>query len=197
MLRRELIAGLGAASIGMLATAAAEPVQEARNRKRFPNVELKTHTGSTVRFYDDLLRDKVVAINMMYAECKGICPRMTQNLLRVQQLLGERVGKDIFLYSISLRPEVDTAEALAEYVTMHGIKPGWVFLTGTRRDVDVVRYALGFYDPDPAIDKAPERHTGMLRIGNDAFDRWTNAPALADPEQIVSCIRRIDRSARA
>ena len=37
---------------------------------RFPNVVLKTHEGRNVRFYDDLLKDKIVMINFMYATCK-------------------------------------------------------------------------------------------------------------------------------
>ena len=39
--------------------------------ERFPNLVLKTHEGKTVRFYDDLLKGKIVMINFMYAECKG------------------------------------------------------------------------------------------------------------------------------
>ncbi len=37
---------------------------------RFPNLVLKTHQGRNVRFYDDLLKGKIVLINFMYATCK-------------------------------------------------------------------------------------------------------------------------------
>ena len=37
--------------------------------KKFPNLVLKTHEGKNVRFYEDLLRDKIVLINFMYATC--------------------------------------------------------------------------------------------------------------------------------
>ena len=62
------------------------------------------------------------------------------------------------------------------------------------QNVEAVRTALGFYDPDPAVDKEAARHIGMVRIGNDRFDRWGMAPALAAPEQILSSIRHLDRS---
>ncbi|WP_137920032.1 SCO family protein [Hydrogenophaga sp. 2FB] len=193
--RRHVLAGLGAASLCAvgLPTAAANSTAKTRGARRIPNVELKTHTGATVNFYDDLVRGKIVAINMMYADCDGICPTMTYNLARVQERLGQRVGKDIFMYSITIRPEIDTVQHLAEYADMHGVNPGWLFLTGSRKNIDLVRYALGFYDPDPSVDKQINRHTGMVRIGNDAYDRWAMTPALARPEQIVGAILHVDR----
>jgi protein SCO1 len=198
--RRTVLAGLGAATLGALGTRTAFAAPSAAKptaAQRIPNVALRTHTGATVRFYDDLVRGKIVVINMMYADCEGLCPPMTNNLVRVQQLLGKRVGKDIFMYSITLRPEQDTPEDLADYAEMHGVEPGWTFLTGAPQDVERLRYALGFYDPDPKVDKQAARHVGMVRIGNDAFDRWSMAPALALPEQIVSSILHVDRKTTA
>lgn len=192
--RRHVLAGLGAASLCAIGLpAAADSAVKTRTGQRIPNVPLRTHTGDSVNFYDDLIRGKIVAINMMYADCEGICPEMTNNLSVVQERLGHRVGKDIFMYSITIRPEVDTVEHLADYAEMHGVHPGWLFLTGSRENIDRVRYALGFYDPDPQIDKELNRHTGMVRIGNDAYDRWAMAPALARPEQIVGAILHVDR----
>ena len=163
------------------------------NAARIPNVVLETHTGRKVRFYDDLLRDKLVVINMMYAACTNTCPPTTHNLLRVQQMLGDRVGKDIFMYSITLKPEQDSARELAAYARSHAVQPGWLFLTGAPEDIEQLRYALGFYDPDPKVDQQEGRHVGMVRIGNDPYRRWGMAPSLADPRQIVSMIRHVDR----
>ena len=190
--RRQLLLGLGAAAVGASGlSVAVRTAPEPEADHRLPNVALKTHTGATVRFYDDLIRGKVVAINMMYATCEGICPLMTNNLVRVQTLLGKRVGREIFMYSISLKPEQDTPRALAEYAEMHEVGPGWTFLTGARADVERVRFALGFYDPDPVLDKDTTRHTGVVRIGNEPLARWSMAPALAEPRQILSAILRV------
>jgi protein SCO1 len=186
--RRALVAGLGTAVLGGLVGRRAAAAA--------PNVPLVTHEGQAVTFYDDLIRGKVVAINMMYAECEGICPLATSNLVRVQELLGERVGRDVFLYSLTLQPELDTPQRLQEYVVMHGVKPGWLFLTGVRADIERLRYRLGFFDPKPVVDGDKATHTGMVRIGNDGYDRWTSASSLALPEQIVATINHVDRSRR-
>jgi len=197
--RRALVAGLGAATLGSLVgrRAAAEPTPARHGETRaaaWPNVSLLTHDGQAVTFYDDLIRGKVVAINMMYAECEGICPLATSNLVRVQALLGPRVGRDIFLYSLTLQPELDTPARLQEYAAMHGVQPGWAFLTGARADLEQLRYRLGFFDPNPVVDGDKARHTGMVRIGHDGYDRWTSAAALAKPEQIVATINHVARA---
>lgn len=196
--RRNLVAGLGAAGLGWMAVraAAAEPDGTRRGGTRataFPNVTLYTHEGKKVKFYDDLIRNKVVAINMVYADCEGICPIATSNLVRVQALLGERVGRDLFMYSLTLQPELDTPQRLKEYAEMHGVKPGWLFLTGARADIQQVRYCLGFFDRNPVVDGDKATHTGMVRIGNDVYGRWTMSPALTSPEQIVATIKHVDR----
>jgi protein SCO1/2 len=158
----------------------------------FSNVTLVTHAGARVRFYDDLIRGRTVAFNMMYATCSGICPVATSNLLHVQQLLGARAGTHVHMYSITLLPEHDTTYVLREYVRSHGIGPGWQFLTGAADDIRRVRYRLGFFDPDPEVDADRSTHTGMVRIGNDVSQRWIMAASLAAPEQIIASIDHVD-----
>jgi protein SCO1 len=149
---------------------------------------LQNHEGRKLRFYDDVVRGKIVVVNMMYTVCTGICPGNTANLMRVQEMLGSRVGTDIFMVSLTLRPEFDTPGALQAYREQYGIQPGWTFLTGKPADVELIRRSLGFFDSDPAIDSDISQHTGMLRIGNAARDRWVMTPALASPKQIVRTI---------
>jgi protein SCO1/2 len=155
----------------------------------FPNCELVTHEGKRVRFYDDLVHgNKIVLFNFMYAQCAGICPGMTANLVRVQKLLGARVGRDIFMHSITLKPEEDKPADLKMYVEMHGVKAGWLFLTGARDDIEVLRRKLGFRDPNPTFDKDVSQHIGLVRFGNESIDRWAACPALANPEQIARSV---------
>jgi protein SCO1 len=178
------------------ATAPAVAPRSTAGATRFANITLTTHTGEQVSFYDDLVRGRIVAINMMYAECTQTCPVTTANLVRVQQRLGERAGRDVFMYSVTLKPEQDSADDLRAYAERHGVKPGWSFLTGSRADIERLRYRLGFYDTDPAVDRRVTTHTGMLRVGNDSYDRWTMTPALASPEQILSTINHVVRGRR-
>ena len=154
----------------------------------FPNVTLRTHEDKGVLFYDDLIAGKVVIINFMYTGCGDICPGMTANLVEVQRRLGDRVGRDIFMYSITLSPELDTPDILGEYAETFGVQPGWLFLTGGRDDVELLRRKLGFVDPDPVVDANPTQHIGIVKFGIETLGRWAGCPALANPEQIVRSI---------
>ena len=82
----------------------------------FTNVPVVTQDGHTLRFYDDVMKGKILLINFFFTACDDVCPLATENLVRVQELLGDRVGKDIFFVSISLQPEHDTPEVMAAYV---------------------------------------------------------------------------------
>ena len=158
----------------------------------FPNALLQTHDGRQVRFYDDVVKgNKIVVFNMMYTVCANICPPNTANLLQVQTLLGDRVGRDIFFYSLTLRPDMDSPDALRAYAKLYGVKPGWTFLTGARGDMDAIRRKLGFFDRDPRVDSDLSQHTGMIRIGNEAYDRWSMMPALLTPRQLANSIVRL------
>lgn len=192
------LVGAGAVALGGMAQGVMdEPdwqaVRALPRREGLPNVELVTHQGRKVRFYDDLVRDKLVVLNMMYAGCNNTCPPATHNLVKVQEMLKDRVGRDIFMYSLTLRPEQDGPEDLAHFARLHGVQPGWLFLTGKPRDVERLRFALGFYDPDPKVDQQEGRHVGMVRIGNDCYRRWGMTPSLAHPRQIVAAIQHLDR----
>ena|SRR5437867_5050116 len=162
--------------------------RDAIRDRYFPNVTLTTQEGRRVRFYDDLIKEKIVTINLIYATCDKICPTVTANLAKVQKLLGNRVGRDIFMYSITLKPEVDTPEVLHQYAATHGAGPGWLFLTGKPDDVELLRRKLGFVDPDPIVDADKSSHAGNVRYGNEALQLWAACPGLANPEWIAKSI---------
>jgi protein SCO1/2 len=151
----------------------------------FPDVVLTTHEGERARFYTDLVRGRVVVFNFMYTNCMNRCPMYTSNLLKVQRLLGERVGRDIFMYSLTLDPSRDTSKVLREYAEEHGVGAGWRFLTGKPADLELLRQRLGFTQPDPELDRDRDSHIGLIRYGNEALDRWAACPALANPTEIV------------
>ena len=160
--------------------------------RSFPNVTLTTHEGKKVKFYDDLIKDKIVIINFMYVRCEGTCPGTTANLVKVQKLLGDRVGKDIFMYSITLKPEEDTPRTLKEYAKAYKVGPGWQFLTGDPKDIELLRQKLGFIDRDPVRDANKSNHIGMLRWGNEPHTLWAGCPASLAPSKIVKEISLVD-----
>ncbi|MCO6059192.1 SCO family protein [Pseudomonas sp. MOB-449] len=198
--RRKMLAGIGGAALlaGWAASRAggglvAGNPEPAPGAVPFPNVTLYTHEGRKVRFYDDLIRGKVVTFNMMYTQCTGKCPTMTANLRQLQQLLGDRAGRSVFMHSITLQPLLDTPEVLRAYVEQHHIGRGWQFLTGDPEDIEAVRFSLGFYDIDPEVDRNLTSHTGLVRMGNDHYQRWTMAPALTGSQHILSTLNHVDR----
>jgi len=159
----------------------------------FPNLLLTTHEGRRVRFYDDLLKDKVVTVNFMYTQCEdGRCPLTTANLVRVQKLLGDRVGRDIFMYSFTLAPGHDTPAVLARYAKAYGVGPGWTFVTGSPGDMERLRRKLGFAWANPVRDAKRSSHTGNLRYGNEPAQLWAACPTMAKPEWIVESISFVD-----
>jgi protein SCO1/2 len=150
----------------------------------FPNVVLRTHEGKRVRFYEDLIKGRVVSMNFMFTSCSTFCPRATANLLKVQSRLGSRLGRDVFMLSITLDPETDTPQVLKEYAAAHQAKPGWYFLTGDKRDIDLIRRRLGVFDDDPDMTQ----HTGLLTYGNDATGSWAAMPMIAKPAVIARAL---------
>jgi protein SCO1/2 len=194
--RSALLTLLASATTSALSAGAMAWDLEERSAKNprqayFTNAPFVDQGGRTVKFYDDVIRDKVVVLNMMYTVCTSICPSNTANLLKVQKELGERVGRDIHMVSISLMPELDSPGALRSYMKQYDIGPGWTFLTGTRPNMEAVRRKIGFYDTDPGADADIFRHTGMISIGNDKIERWCMMPALSDASQIARSIKEM------
>jgi protein SCO1 len=197
--RRTLLAGsallpLALAGAGVSYT----PHAVSAARAGIPNVRLTTQDRRRVRFYTDLVRgNRMVLINFMYAQCSDICPGMTANLVQVQRVLGARMGRSVFMYSISLQPEKDSPEVLDAYAKGLGAGPGWTFLTGEAAGIERLRRALGYVDPQPELDRDITQHIGMVRIGNDALNRWMACPALARPEQLAQQVLWVGMAANA
>jgi protein SCO1/2 len=162
----------------------------------FPNILLLTQEGRPVRFYDDLVKGKTVLVNFIYTSCQKSCSPTTANLALVHGLLGDRVGRDLFMLSISLDPTVDRPQTLKEYATRFGQFQGWYFLTGNETEIENLRRKLGLYDLDPALDGDKTQHAGVVIVGNDTTNRWSSLPTLMDPRQLAQTVLRITRNGR-
>jgi protein SCO1 len=152
----------------------------------FPNVPLITQDGTTVRLYDDLLKGKAVALNLIYTSCKDECPLETARLVQVQRLLGDRVGKDIFFYSISIDPKRDTPAVLKAYAEKFGVGPGWLFLTGNEDDIKLVAKKLGLSRPNDTANR--DGHQPILMLGNEPTGQWMRNSAVASPKYLATTI---------
>ena len=146
---------------------------------------LRTHNDETVKFYDDLIRGKQCVVNFMYAECHGSCPAVTQTLKTIYRELKDRMGKDLFFYSITTKPEDDTPASLKHYAeTRNANLPGWLFLTGDPYDIETIRFRLFGMD-HPGFDQDLTLHSSYLRIINDGRNSWGMAQAFASNRNIL------------
>jgi protein SCO1 len=139
----------------------------------YTNAVFHTHDGKSVRMYEDLIKGKIALINFFYTSCEAFCPRTMACLTKVQNLVGNKLGREIFMYSFTLKPEEDTPEKLKAYHKGIGAKPGWTFLTGNEYDLTTVRFKL-FRMDNPFVDFNVDVHAGEVRVINDNFNRWTS-----------------------
>jgi len=173
------------AALAVLAGAAALAAATPWGPDYFPNVPVTTQDGRTVRFYDDLLKGKSVAILLFYTGCQDVCPLETANLVQVQKLLGDRMGKDIFFYSIAIDPW-DTPKENKAYAQKFGVGPGWSFLSGKEADIQQITRKLGLSRSSDAVSK--DGHSASLMVGNVASGMWMRNSALDDPRFLATTI---------
>ena len=153
--------------------------------KYFSDVELINQDGQKVRFYSDVLKNKVVVINTFFTTCTSICPPMNRNFEKIQDALGDRLGKEAFLVSITVDPETDTPTRLKEYGTPFHARPGWMFLTGKKENVDWALYKLGQYV------ETKDNHTSIFIIGNEPKGLWKKAMGLAKAEELIKIVEDV------
>jgi len=152
----------------------------------FPNVPLTTQDGTSVHLYDDLLKGKSVAIHVIYTSCQHECPLEPARLVTVQPLLGERMGKNIFFYSITIDPKRDTPEVLKTYADKFGVGPGWLFLTGKPEDIRLVTKKLGLSRNSDSANK--DGHTASLMVGDVPGGQWMRNSAVDNPQFLATTI---------
>ncbi|MDQ3804752.1 MAG: SCO family protein [Acidobacteriota bacterium] len=154
-------------------------------RKFLPDVELRDQDGRRVRFYSDLVKNRLVVINFVYTACTSMCPLQAQTFSRLQTHLGGRVGKDVFLISISADPHNDTPRRLKEWGTKFEVGPGWTLLTGEEATIKELLAAL------KGDTSARGMHTPVIQIYNDARGMWARAYGLAPPDELTQLIEAV------
>lgn len=174
--RRALLAALGLGLPGLALAAGAKPAApQARKAPAYrggraatgwkvPQAKVKDQHGREFKFYDDLVKNKLVLISFASIDGEKRYP-IVDNLVKMQQMIGSRMGKDVFVYTVSTRPERDTPEALKAFAEKKGAK--WQFLTGTPAEVAKIKQNFGVMG---------SVH-GLVWITNDATSRWLTKPA--------------------
>src|SRR5215510_7269376 len=152
----------------------------------FPNLSVVTHEGKTVRFYDDLIKGKMVIVSFIYTSCPDICPLSTARMAQVEDKLGDRVGRDIFIISMTVDPENDTPDRLKEYAKAFGAGAGWSFVTGKPEDVRAINYKLG------ERSKNLSDHRNEIVLGNDKTGEWARDSIFGDIDRLILAILAMD-----
>ena len=163
--------------------------REAIRKRYLPDIVVQTHEGRSALFYEDLVRDKIVVFNFMYLSCEDTCPTTLHTLMDVHTLLRPRIGKDLFMYSITLDPERDSVALLKKEARSHGVRPGWLFLRASAQDTELLRRKLGYVSSDPRVDANKSAHAWMVRFGNEPRQLWSMVAASSSPEAIARAIR--------
>jgi protein SCO1/2 len=165
--------------------APANTADQSPGHKYFTDVLLINQNGEKMRFYSDLLQGKVVIINSFFGTCQGSCLPMNRNLEKVQEALGERMGKDVRIISISVDPLVDTPPTLREYAKKLHARPGWYFLTGDKQNIEFALTKLGQFVSDK------QDHLNIIIIGNERTGLWKKAFGLAKSDEIVKVVESV------
>ena len=162
-------------------------------QKYFTDVELINQDGKKVHFYSDVLKGKTVIVNAFFTSCTSVCPPMNRNMEKIQEALGDRVGRDVFLVSMTVDPETDTPARMKEYAKKFHAGPGWLFLTGKKENLDWALYKLGQY-----VDNKDDHQT-VLIIGNEPTGLWKKAFGMANVAELVQVVESVvnDKGAAA
>jgi len=186
-MRQTLLAAIAVLAAATVSVPSRLEAQGGRwNADYLPNLPVVTQDGKTLKFYDDVIKGKIVLISFIYTNCPDICPLTTARLTQVEDQLGEAVGRDIFFVSMTVDPERDTPEKLKEFATAFDTGPGWLFLTGKPEDIRAINYKLG--DRSRKLSD----HRNEIVLGNDRTGEWARDTALGDLNRLVMTIRDMD-----
>jgi protein SCO1/2 len=170
---------------GPLAPTAGSGGEMSAAHKYFTDVVLVNQEGREVRFYTDLLKGRVVIINTFFTTCTSVCPPMTRTLERIQEWLGDRLGKDALILSITVDPDVDTPPKLKAFADNYGAKPGWQLLGGRKENVQLALRKIGQFV------EARDNHSTILIVGNERTGLWKKAFGLAKPSDLITVVESV------
>jgi len=188
-MRRVMTAAL--AALAILSAATTGDAQMRRGPEFFPNLPVVNQNGETLKFYDDLIKDKIVIVMFIYTSCTDICPLTTARMTLIEDKLGPAIGRDIFIVSMTVDPEVDTPEKLKAYSKSFATGPGWTFVTGKPEDIRAINYRLG------ERSKILSDHRNEIVLGNDVTGEWQRDNVMGDLDRVVTTIREMDPKWRA
>jgi protein SCO1 len=150
-----------------------------------PDVTVLDEDGKEVRFYSELVKGKIVAINFIFTTCTTVCPPLGATFARLQRSINPDLAKEVRLISISVDPAVDTPERLKTWAGKFGAQPGWKLVTGSKAELDKLLRALGGYTAQK------EDHTPTVLIGDAQRNKWTRVYGVAKYARLADAIEQL------
>lgn len=176
---------LGMSLTGGPVGTAGEADQDEAAREYFTDLEVIDQNGNRLRFYSDVLKDRVVLINVIFTNCQDACPLMTQHLIRTRGKLVDAIQDEVWFVSISTDPVRDTPEAMKQFAERQGADESrWLFLTGTEENMTHILKKLRRYNPN-----INAHSTQMLAGTTRERHEWIPLPAGIEPEGIAAVLR--------
>lgn len=163
-------------------------IELALTSSEIPDSWLVDQNGNKVRFYSDLVKNKVVVINFFFTSCGYICPMQARSLVRLKERLAGRLGRDVFFISVSRDPENDTPERLSKWAKHYAVSAGWTLLTGEQQVIKKLLRDLAYEGTGQAT------HESLILIGNDRTGVWISTDGLLLPDELVKFIDKVSRS---
>ena len=146
------------------------------------DLELVTQDGKRVKFKSDVINDKLVAMTFIFTSCTTICPVYSAIFSRLQPLLGDRLGSEVILVSITMDPTRDVPRRMKKEAKKFQAKPGWYYLTGKKGNVDQVLEGLDAYFQDFTL------HPPMALVGDGKTGTWKRYTGFPKPEHLLAMI---------
>jgi cytochrome oxidase Cu insertion factor (SCO1/SenC/PrrC family) len=164
----------------------AQQSEEERARNYFTDTEVIDQNGKKLRFYSDVLRNRVVLISFIFTNCEYSCPMLAQKLKQARGLMVPAIKDDVWFVTLSVDPERDTPESMKQFAEKQGVDESrWIFLTGEKQNVELLVKKLGQYTPDV------EAHTTLMLAGNDRTRHWIRVLPMVPPDGIAQQMRSL------
>ncbi|MGO5000032.1 SCO family protein [Oceanisphaera sp. W20_SRM_FM3] len=170
------------------AHAHAKPTEAADATVHFAAVPLLDQHGQTVNLKEDLVADKLVVMSFVYTSCTTVCPVVSGLMKQVQDQLGERIGSEVQLVSISVDPLRDTPTRLQQYAQGFNAGDGWSWLTGTTQSINQTLKGLGAWAADY------DAHPPLIMVGDGRSDNWSRFYGFTAPEVLVAKVNELSHA---
>jgi protein SCO1/2 len=154
---------------------------------QIPDLMVRDQDGRNVRFYSDLIKDKVVVLSFVYTSCNYTCSMQGQTFSKLQSLLGERLGKSVFLISVTTDPAKDDPALFKAWGKRYNVQEGWTLVTGKPAEMNKLLL------PFTGNRAGAGMHLPSTFVGNDRTGLWTSAAGVFEPEALLNAVEFVTR----